>query len=73
MQILTDQNIDEEAAKEYIQTPYKGFELLPEVPENLTILEAAKTLLSRGAFFFFQVRLIKLQTVRSEEASLLIP
>lgn len=72
MQILTDQNIDEEAAKEYIQTPYKGLELLPEVPENLTILEAAKTLLSRGAFLF-QVRLIKLQTVRSEEPSLLIP
>ncbi len=40
MQIITENNIDENAAKAYI-TAEKDIELLPGIPENLTVIAAA--------------------------------
>ena len=43
MQIITENNIDENAAKAYI-TAENELELLPGIPENLTIIAAAEIL-----------------------------
>lgn len=43
MQIITENNIDENAAKAYI-TAENDLELLPGIPENLTIIAAAEIL-----------------------------
>ena len=43
MQIITENNIDETAAKAYI-TAEKDLELLPGIPENLTVIAAAEIL-----------------------------
>ena len=43
MQIITENNIDETAAKAYI-TAEKDLELLPGIPENLTVLAAVEIL-----------------------------
>lgn len=44
MQIITENNIDEAAAKAYL-TDGNDIELLPEVPDNLTVIAAAEILL----------------------------
>lgn len=43
MQIITENDIDERAAEDYI-TAENDLELLPEIPEKLTILTAAEIL-----------------------------
>lgn len=44
MDIIQDNYIDEEEARNYLQNLYNGIELLPGVPEKLTIQEAAAAL-----------------------------
>lgn len=44
MDIIQDNYIDEEEAKNFLQNLYNGIELLPGVPEKLTIQEAAAVL-----------------------------
>ena len=43
MQIITENDIDETAAKAYL-TAGNDIELLPEVPDNLTVIAAAEIL-----------------------------
>ena len=43
MQIITENDIDETAAKAYL-TAGNDVELLPEVPDNLTVIAAAEIL-----------------------------
>ena len=43
MNIITETDIDEAAAKAYL-TAENGIELLPEVPDNLTVIAAAEIL-----------------------------
>ena len=43
MQIITENDIDEAAAKAYL-TAGSDIELLPEVPDNLTVIAAAEIL-----------------------------
>ena len=43
MQIITENDIDEAAAKAYL-TAGNDIELLPEVPDNLTVIAAAEIL-----------------------------
>lgn len=44
MDIIQDNYIDEEEAKNFLQNLYSGIELLPGVPEKLTTQEAANVL-----------------------------
>ena len=44
MNIIRDNDIDEDLAREFLQSPYNELELLPGIPERLTVLEAASVL-----------------------------
>lgn len=42
--IVTASDIDTEAAEEFLQNPYKGIDLLPGIPEQMTVSIAAALL-----------------------------
>lgn len=44
MDIIQDSYIDEEEAKNFLQNLYEGIDLLPGVPEKLTVQDAAAVL-----------------------------
>ena len=44
MSIITENDIDEELAKEFLSTTYYDIDLLPGTPENLTVNQAASIL-----------------------------